>query len=118
MRPSSIRLNEFPIAPIAYRCDENGKPTALGRKYERLVQTGLRAELPPDRAADHCEGHLALDTGPILEVLIDILGCRDTNLPNPATLLGLLCRAIVTLDPNVAQIARSCGLILRVEATI
>ena len=40
---TAARLEDFPVAPIAFRTAADGSPNSLGRKYEHLVKLSATA---------------------------------------------------------------------------
>lgn len=111
------RFVSFPIAPIAYRTDAQGKPNALGKKYEELVRrnNAILKELPPFLTEEHFLASCRVDPRPLEEVLNAIVGVEDNGKPlavsadESHTLLGLLLCSIASLDPDVAWIVHSMG---------
>jgi hypothetical protein len=121
---------DMPVAPVAYRVSEDGVPTQLGRKYERLVEANRTAfaSLPPEDDPQFIRQSARLEETPlgcaIAEAVADIIGATPGE-PVPQvggerddTLLSLLFRGIVLLDPDVSALARSCACVLRLRAEV
>ena len=116
-------LDHYPICPVAYRTDAQGRPNALGDRYERLVELNRRtaALLPPASDPDHLKATLDHDPSDLVAAMRAILGFnRDPATPaaDEDTLLPLLLRALFGCDPDAAPLARSCLLTVRLRARI
>lgn len=124
----SLIVFAFPIAPLAFRRSTNGTLTELGAKFERLVteNVAIRGSHPERDCTDwsaerEVQAQLHGDRNGLQEMLCSIVGdpasrsLASINTQN-GTLLSLLARAIVRLDPYAYAVARSCGLELRVNA--
>ena len=112
-------INVFPILPVAYRLTANGEPTALGKKYETLVNvnTDLLSKLPARGMDAYYDSGLLKGRPELTSVLHDIIGTGPL-LVEGSTLLSLLLHAVVGVDDEIAPIARACGLTLEVTANV
>ena len=113
----------FPVCPLGYRTGTSGRPNALGLKYERLVELNAKtaAELPPQDHPDFTRASLDYDTSELLEAMRGVIGVGSTTAQagvDGDSLLPLLCRALLSCDPEVAPLARSCLLTVRLQARI
>ena len=113
----------FPVCPLGYRTGTTGRPNPLGLKYERLVEVNVRtaAALPPRDHPDFVAASLDYDTSELLEAMRGVIGVGSTTAQagvDGDSLLPLLCRALLSCDPEVAPLARSCLLTVRLQARI
>jgi hypothetical protein len=105
----------FPIAPIAYRLQDDESPNAMGRKYEELVKLNFSLT---DRFPQHGEPQQlspwpSIDKSLLVAPIDNILGTSN-GLFDPArradSLLGLFFESLARFDDDVHALARACCL--------
>ena len=106
-------ISVFPIAPIAYRIDDNNQPNIMGRKYENLValNLSLKERSPDIKSRAYFEDWNNIDRSPLVNLLDDILGTKQGQLdPNAQTnsLLAVFTGALFRFDPDVYALGRAC----------
>jgi hypothetical protein len=114
-------LEDFPIAPIAFRTAPDGSPNTLGRKYERLIElnTATAELLPPKDAYElYIPAARDFDRTDLTAAMSDILTGPPDDSDHADTLLALITTALASADPHLTPLLRAFGYALRVEVTI
>jgi hypothetical protein len=114
-------VSTFPVCPIFYRVYPDGTPNSLGLKYERLVEMNaeMTALLPSDDDPGYFAARDDLDATGLVQAMRDIIGIDGSGRQSAEeALFPLLWRAVISLDPDVAPVARSCLLTIRLRARI
>jgi hypothetical protein len=113
--PSTL-VDDFPVAPIAYRINADGSPNLLGQKYERLVSArdALQRELPTYPSEEYFRKFRQLDISPIVDALRGLVfGDGNTidrvDLRAMDSLASLLVNALLRLDPEISPLLQSMG---------
>jgi hypothetical protein len=117
----SCKLSAFPIAPIAFRLDQDGTVNALGKKYERLVTCALalEAQLPPKADAQaYYTALLSLDIAELTHSMAEIMGVSSGPTDDTSSLLPMIAQSIRTLDPNLHTLLRCCALVCDITTSI
>ena len=120
-------VEEFPIAPIAYRTTDDGVPNALGRKYEALIRANLAAkrQLPDRDSEDFYPAWKDFDRSPLEGALRSVVGEPDhvpgSVIPSPDEadcVLARLFMALAGLDPGTPALIRAMGCMIRMEGVM
>jgi hypothetical protein len=85
------------------------------------VNATTAAALPPRDDPDFVRASLDYDTSELLEAMRAVIGIGPATAQagvDADSLLPLLCRALLSCDPGVAPLARSCLLTVRLRARI
>ena len=117
-----VLIEAIPIAPVGYRTGTHGSPNSLGRKYEALLETSasLAQRLPSKGSTEYYTASKKMDLTELRTAMSDITGItkgdvEKCNIHTNDSLLGLLVRSIVELDPSICSIVRSCGCVLKLD---
>ncbi len=114
-------INSLPIAPIAYRIDEFGKPNAIGKKYEEIVSMNEELGIKASAAINiDSEREIMRNAQAVLRFAIDdLIGFSGAiGGARPGTMLFEFWDALITFDPNAITLARSCLLSLAIISRI
>ncbi len=115
-------VDRFPVAPIAYRLGSNGRPNALGAKYERLWRFAAelservsQLELAESMACCHAAGD------EFSRLALSIIGRPSDSFcgeGEPSTLTDVLISLLLTGAPEMPMILQSMALTLDVNTRI
>jgi hypothetical protein len=115
-------VTAFPILPVGFRTNPDLAPNPLGRKYEKLVafNSHLDNELPDIESDEGLEARIlssnseldSLLSSLVLGTGIEYPGPRARSLGSCEDVLALLHGCLDTINPEIAIVARCCGLAL------
>jgi hypothetical protein len=121
-------LTSFPVIPVGFRMDDSGAVNGLGTRFERLVEVNaqLAKSLPARKHPSYITEGLLFGHPDLDAAMSELLGghssgvavCDHLGQARPDCLLGLLHQAVSTVDPEFGTIARSCGIGMRLSATL
>ncbi len=118
-------VDDFPVAPYAIRVTPDGKPNALGRKYEGLLtaNAAIASALPPSDSDDFLHAQFEQDRTALQTALASLVG-RETAGDDPAcsaepadTLFRCVCQHLGAMGPSLPALFRAMGLAIHIEGT-
>jgi hypothetical protein len=116
-----VSILEFPIAPIHFRSKTATERTLLGKRYEDLVSVNdrLKRELPEIGSAEYFKTIAPEMSEPLNAALTAVVGSRENGgTIEQGTLLYFIIDSIFSLSSDLCTLARACGIIVRVSASV